>query len=147
MPKKLPKQVARDLARLGEEVVKETVRQPVELAKMAGEQIGVMPKDWGKEGAAPVTPKAVEKKEARRQKELAMARRRMRELTSLPRPIEPEVSEEERERQKELAREEEKPKPLEEPPTKRPRGTALISQKRRSEAAQPEKRVAKKIRG
>ena len=128
MPKKIPKKIARDLAKLGEEVIKEVGRQPAELVRTVGEQLGFMPRDWGeREQKKGITPQKVKDKEEKRRKELAMARKRIRELTSKPRQPEPEVTEEQIEEQKRLAKEAEKRKEVPEVPGKKQRGSALLS--------------------
>jgi hypothetical protein len=144
MMKKIPQQVARDLAQMGEEVIKETVRQPGEMARRVGEQLGMMPQDWGKEEK--LTPVVTQKKEEKRRKDLAMTRRRLQELSSPPLPVEPERTEEETAKQEALAEEAEKKKPLTEPVTKKPRG-ALFGIKRRKESSQPETGVGRRISG
>lgn len=137
--------MARDLAQLGEEVLRESVRQPGEMAKRVGEQLGMMPRDWGNEEVG-VTPALVREKEEKRRKDLALARRRMQELVSSPHPVKPEMTEEEKAKQKALVEEAKKEKPLKEPLAKKPRGI-LQGIRRRRESAQPETRVARKIAG
>ncbi|MCJ7792699.1 MAG: hypothetical protein MUP45_01870 [Candidatus Marinimicrobia bacterium] len=143
--KKITQQMARDLAHLGEEVVKETVRQPVEMAKRVGEQLGVMPRDWGEKKPS-MAPSLVRKKEEKRRKDLVLTRRRMRELISPPHSVEPEMTEEEMTKRKALAEEAEKKKPLAEPITKKPRGL-LLGVRRRKESSQPETGVGRRIAG
>lgn len=137
--------MARDLAQLGEEVIKESVRQPGEMVKRVGEQLGVMPRDWGERGTK-VTPTVVREKEEKRRKDLVLTRKRMRELISPPHPVEPEMTEEEMAKRKALAEEAEKKKPLAEPITKKPRGL-LLGVRRRKESSQPETGVGRRIAG
>ncbi len=126
MPKTIPKKLARDLAQLGEEVIKETAQQPVELAKTVGEQIGVMPKGWGEEEAR-LAPEAAREKEEERKKGLALARRRIEELKRKPEP-KPKIPEEEREKEKQkMVEEAEKRREVPEVPTRKKRGSALLS--------------------
>jgi len=137
--------MVRDLAQLGEEVIKETIQQPREMAKRVGEQFGVMPRDWGEEGTQ-ITPAVVREKEEKRRKDLVSTRRRMRELISPPHPVEPEVTEEEMAKREALAEEAEKKKPLAKPITKKPRGL-LLGVRRRKESSQPETGVGRRIAG
>lgn len=127
MPKKIPKKIARDLAKLGEEIIKEGARQPVEMAKIAGEQIGVLPKGWGEEKDTQLSDRMVQEKREEEEKALAFARRRIKEMTPKPRQPEPEEAPEEIEKQKELAEEAERKKEVPEVPGKKPRGSALLS--------------------
>ncbi len=132
MPKKIPQQVARDLARLGEEVIKETVRQPAELVRTVGEQLGFMPRNWGeREQKKGITPQIVKDKEEERRKELTMARRRIKELMPKPYHPKPEVTEEQIEEQKRLTKEAEEKKEVPEVPGKKQRGSALLSLRRK----------------
>ena len=153
MPKKIPRDIAKQLRGLGEEVIKEGARQPVEMAKIAGEQTGFMPRNWGEKPKEAGVAQAAQKKEKElekeieRKKKLAHWRRRQKELEA--KRVQPKteaLSEEEIEKQKELAKEKEKKKPLKEPETKKPRGLLLGVQRRR-EKAQPERRAARKISG
>lgn len=127
MPKNIPKKIARDLARLGEEVIKEGMRQPTEMVKTAGEQIGILPRGWGEKPEPQISTQMIEEKEEERRKKLKMARRRIKELKTKPLQPEQEVPKEKIERQRELAEEAEKKKEVPKVPGRKRRGSALLS--------------------
>jgi len=130
MPKKIARDIARQVKQLGEEVIKEGARQPVELLKTAGKQI--LPRGWGEgESETKLSTRMMQEKEEERREKLTMARRRIKEMTPKPRQPEPEEAPEEIERQRRLAEKTEKVKPLEEPGAKKPRGLLLRVKQRR----------------
>lgn len=143
MPKKITRDVARQLRDLSEEVIKEGVSQPVKLVETMGKQIGFLPAGWGEGLETPVSSQEMterRKKEGEKKtKELRFWRERKRELVTKGQ-VRPEMTKEEfeeMEKRKKEAEEAERMKPLEEPVTKKPRGM-LLGAKRRQEKAQPE---------
>lgn len=148
MPKKIARDIARQVRDLSEEVIKEGIKQPVELLKTAGEQLGVLPKAWGENLEPKISERDIKQREEKRKKELAFWQQRQRELTARPK-VEPEITQEEieeRKKQKKLAQEAEKRKPLEEPQTKKPRGLFFGAQQR-IEKAQPERAAGRSHSG
>jgi hypothetical protein len=143
MPKKITRDVARQLREMSEEVIKEGARQPVRLVETMGKQIGFLPANWGESLETPVSSQAMaekKKKEGEKKaKELKFWRERKRELVTKgqARPETTEEEFEEMEKRKKEAEEAERMKPLEEPAGKKPRGM-FLGAKRRQEKAQPE---------
>jgi len=130
MPKKIARDIARQVKQLGEEVIKEGARQPVELLKTAGKQI--LPRGWGEEEReTQLSTRLIQEKKEREEKDLAFAKKRIKQLTPAPSQPEPEEVTEETERQRRLAEKAEKVKPLEEPGAKKPRGLPLRVKQRR----------------
>lgn len=125
MPKKIPKKIARDLAKLGEEVIKEGARQPIEMAKIAGRQIGMLP-GWGEESESQLSTRLIQEKKEEEERDLAFARKRIKEMTPAPSQPEPKGVPEKVKRQRELAKEAEKKKGVPKVPGRKPRGSALL---------------------
>ena len=128
MPKKIAKDITRQVKQLSEEVIKEGVRQPGEMLRTAGEQIGMLPRGWGEEkGESALSTRMRQEKKEEEERDLAFARKRIKEMTPAPGRPEPEVPQEEVKRQRELAEEAEKKKEVPRVPGKKPRGSALLS--------------------
>lgn len=128
MPKKIARDIARQVKQLGEEVVEEFKDLPGGMAKEVRKQVFGLPRGWGEEGREnQISIQMVQEKEEERRKNLTFARKRIKQLT--PKPVQPKPKEvpEEIERQKELAKEAERMKEAPKVPTKKPRGSALLS--------------------
>lgn len=135
MPKKIARDIARQVRELGEEVIREGVRQPLEMAKEVGRQVFGLPRRWGEEGREnQISTQMAQEKEKERRKNLALARKRIKELTpeskEPPKEVPGEI-----ERQRSLAKEAEKKKPAPEVGKKRkvPLGVKIKTKKSRAE--------------
>ncbi|HUV43087.1 MAG TPA: hypothetical protein VMY36_04285 [Patescibacteria group bacterium] len=127
----LARQAAQQARDLGEEILKEGLKQPGKILETAAKQIGILPKGWGENLEPSVSQEVIRKKktesEKKQEKELAFWRQRKRDLASRPR--EAVISQEEiekQEKQKELIETAKKEKPLPETPSRTARGSAFL---------------------
>ncbi|MBU3957174.1 hypothetical protein KKI19_02810 [Patescibacteria group bacterium] len=127
MPKKIARDIARQVKQLGEEIVEEAKELPGGMVRAAGEQIGILPRGWGEESEAQLSTRLIQEKKEEEEKELAFARKRIKELSPQPSQPKPEEAPEEIKRQKELTKEAERKKEVPKVPGKKPRGSALLS--------------------
>jgi len=130
MPKKIARDIARQVKQLGEEVVGEFKDLPGGIARETGKQMGMLPRGWGEESTPQISIEEVQKREEEKKKELARWREKKRELEARRKLTEPEKTPEEVERQRRVAEEAKKMKPLEEPEAKKPRGLPLGAKRR-----------------
>lgn len=128
MPKKIAQDIVRQVKQLGEEVVEEAKELPGGVVRTAGEQIGMLPRGWGKEEQeTQLSTRLIQEKKEEEEKELAFARKRIKELSPQPSQPKPEEAPEEIKRQKELTKEAERKREAPKVTGKKPRGSALLS--------------------
>jgi len=125
MPKKIARDIARQVKQLGEEVVEEFKDLPGGMAREAGKQIGMLP-GWGEKSESQLSTRLIQEKEEERRRKLMKARKRIKEMAPAPSQPEPEEAPEEIKRQKELVKRAEEKKEVPKVPTKKPRGSALL---------------------
>lgn len=127
MPKRIAQDIARQVKQLGEEIVEEFKDLPGGMAREVGKQIGILPRGWGEKSEAQLSTRLIQEKKEEEEKELAFARKRIKELSPQPSQPKPEEAPEEIKRQKELTKEAERKKEAPKVPGKKPRGSALLS--------------------
>jgi hypothetical protein len=90
----IPKKVIQQLGQIAKQTGEAVVKEPLEVAKTAGQQIGVSPEAEGVEKAQTGGPSSqqlaqVKQKQEEEKRKIAFYRRRLRELASPPRAKEP----------------------------------------------------------
>lgn len=151
MPKRIARDVAWQIRKLGEETVKEAIKQPGEMANQALEQLGVTPSD--SEGGAGQKQVAGSQKAKLAQMEAEDKVKSEEQAVRLRKSLEGEMKKSRLEREEELRQRREQPveaeaqaKPLAEVPSKPKRGLWGARIKKAEEKAQPEK-VGRRIGG
>lgn len=149
MPKQIAQDVARQVKQIGEEVVKETIKQPGEMAGQVLEQLGVTPPTGGagrKQVADSQKAKLV-------QMEVEDKAKSEEQIARLKKGLEEEMKKSRLKREEELRQRREQPaeakaqaKPLTEVSSKPKRGLWRRRIQRAEEKARPEK-VGRRIAG